>query len=98
MKGGFFSNPTVVDACSEGTTQLLSDDGFVVEFKDDDGNDQKETYKQREFEKRFFSGATISPSAKRFWKTPCAISSAARLVSPSSSLSVRSTLPSSRRS
>ena len=59
VKDGFLINPTVVDARSEVTTQLLSDDGFVVEFKDDDGDgDQKETYKQREFEKRFFSKAT----------------------------------------
>ena len=58
VKDGFLINPTVVDARSEVTTQLLSDDGFVVEFKDGDGDDQKEIYKQREFEKRFFSPAT----------------------------------------
>jgi type I site-specific restriction endonuclease len=36
VKDGFLVNPTVVDARSEVTTQLLSDDGFVVQFKDDD--------------------------------------------------------------
>ncbi len=54
VKDGFLINPTVVDARSEITTKLLSESGFVVEFKDDAGEDQKAAYKQREFEKRFF--------------------------------------------
>lgn len=66
VKDGFLINPTVVDARSEVTTQLLSDDGFVVEFKDDLGEDQKETYKQREFEKRFFADATNQIFCKTF--------------------------------
>jgi type I restriction enzyme R subunit len=66
VKDGFLINPTVVDARSEVTTQLLSDDGFVVEFKDDEGDNQKETYKQREFEKRFFSPATNQLFCKTF--------------------------------
>jgi type I restriction enzyme R subunit len=57
-EGPFLINPTVVDARTDITTQLLSDSGFVAEFKDDDGDDQKEAYRQREFEKRFFSEAT----------------------------------------
>ncbi|MEO7100716.1 MAG: DEAD/DEAH box helicase family protein [Luteolibacter sp.] len=66
VKDGFLINPTVVDARSEVTTQLLSDEGFVVEFKDDNGDDQKETFKQREFEKRFFSPATNQLFCKTF--------------------------------
>ncbi len=66
VKDGFLINPTVVDARSEITTELLSDDGFVVEFKDDQGEDQKEAYKQREFEKRFFSPATNQVFCKTF--------------------------------
>lgn len=66
VKDGFLINPTVVDARSEITTQLLSEDGFVVEFKDDQGDDQKETFKQREFEKRFFSDATNQLFCKTF--------------------------------
>jgi type I restriction enzyme R subunit len=68
VKDGFLINPIVVDARSEVTTQLLSDDGFVVEFKDDEGEDQKEAFQQREFEKRFFSDATNQISAKPFLK------------------------------
>ena len=66
VKDGFLINPTVVDARSDITTQLLSEDGFVVEFKDDQGEDQKESFKQREFEKRFFSDATNQLFCKTF--------------------------------
>ena len=66
VKDGFLINPTVVDARSEITTKLLSDDGFVVEFKDDEGEDQKEAYKQREFEKRFFAKSTNELFCKTF--------------------------------
>jgi type I restriction enzyme R subunit len=66
VKDGFLINPTVVDARSDITTQLLSEDGFVVEFKDDQGEDQKESFKQREFEKRFFSDATNQLFCKIF--------------------------------
>ncbi|MBN2703172.1 MAG: DEAD/DEAH box helicase family protein [Pontiellaceae bacterium] len=66
VKEGYLINPTVVDARSDVTTQLLSDGGFVVEFKDDDGEDQKESFKQREFEKRFFSPATNQLFCKIF--------------------------------
>ena len=66
VKDGFLINPTVVDARSEVTTQLLSDEGFVVAVKDDTGEDQEETYKQREFEKRFFSKATNQLFCKTF--------------------------------
>ena len=66
VKDGFLINPTVVDARSEITTELLSESGFVVEFKDDAGDDQKEAYKQREFEKRFFSPATNQLFCKIF--------------------------------
>jgi type I restriction enzyme R subunit len=66
VKEGWLINPTVVDARSEVTTQLLSDQGFVVEFKDDEGDDKRETFKQREFEKRFFSPATNQLFCKTF--------------------------------
>lgn len=66
VKDGFLINPTVVDARSDVTTQLLSEAGFVVEFKDDEGEDQKESYKRREFEKRFFSDATNKLFCKLF--------------------------------
>jgi type I restriction enzyme, R subunit len=56
----------VVDARTEVTTDLLSKQGFVVSFTDDAGEDQEEAFKQREFEKRFFSKATNQVFCKTF--------------------------------
>jgi type I restriction enzyme R subunit len=66
VKDGFLINPTVVDARSDVTTQLLSDKGFVAEFKDAEGDDQKESFKQRQFEKKFFSESTNQLFCKIF--------------------------------
>ena len=66
VKEGFLISPTVVDARTEVTTELLSKEGFVVAFTDDTGEDQQQTYKQREFEKRFFSDATNQLFCKTF--------------------------------
>ena len=66
VKDGYLINPMVVDARSEVTTKLLSDKGFVVEFKDDQGEDQETVYKQREFEKKFFSDGTNELFCKIF--------------------------------
>ena len=66
VRDGFLINPTVVDARTEVTTRLLSEEGFVASFTDDNGEDQHEAYKQREFEKRFFSEATNQLFCKTF--------------------------------
>jgi len=66
VKEGYLINPTVVDARTEITTELLSEEGFVVSFTDDAGEDQQEAFKQREFEKRFFAGATNQLFCKTF--------------------------------
>ena len=66
VKDGFLINPTVVDARTDVTTQLLSEEGFVVSFIDETGEDQEEAYKQREFEKRFYSEATNQLFCKTF--------------------------------
>jgi len=66
VKDGFLINPTVVDARTEITTELLSEEGFIVTFTDEEGEDQKEAYKQREFEKRFFADATNQLFCKTF--------------------------------
>ena len=66
VKDGFLINPTVVDARTEVTTQLLAAEGFVVSFTDDTGDEHEETYKQREFEKRFFADATNQLFCKTF--------------------------------
>ncbi|MBI1383229.1 MAG: DEAD/DEAH box helicase [Planctomycetaceae bacterium] len=66
VKDGYLINPTVVDARTEVTAALLSDEGFLVSFTDETGEDQQEAFKQREFEKRFFSEATNAVFCKAF--------------------------------
>jgi type I restriction enzyme R subunit len=66
VKEGYLLSPTVVDARTEVTTELLSEEGFVVSFTDDTGEDQQEAFKQREFEKRFFADATNQLFCKTF--------------------------------
>lgn len=66
VRDGYLINPTVVDARTEITTHLLSEAGFVAAFIDDTGEDQEEAFRQRDFEKRFFSEATNSLFCKTF--------------------------------
>jgi len=54
VRDGYLVNPFVIDARSEVTTQLLSDKGFTVDF----GEGESQTFRQRDFEKKFFSQAT----------------------------------------
>jgi len=56
----------VIDARSGITTKLLSEQGFIIEFKDEEGDNQNETYKHRQFEKRFFSENTNQVFCKTF--------------------------------
>ena len=58
VRDGYLISPTVVDARTEVTTQLLAEEGFVASFTDDAGEHHEEIFKQREFETRFFSEAT----------------------------------------
>ena len=66
VREGYLVNPIVVDARTEITTELLSEDGFAISFTDDAGEDQQETFKKREFEKRFFAQATNQLLCKTF--------------------------------
>ena len=66
VRDGYLVNPTVVDARTEVTTQLLADDGFTVSFTDDTGDEHEETFRQREFERRFFADATNQVFCKTF--------------------------------
>jgi type I restriction enzyme, R subunit len=58
VKAGFLINPYVVDARTGVTTQLLSDEGFVVTTTDEDGNELEEAFSGRDFEKKFFAENT----------------------------------------
>jgi type I restriction enzyme R subunit len=58
VKDGFLVNPIVVDARTEITTQLLSDEGYSVLTANNDGEDEEQSFYQRDFEKKFFSDNT----------------------------------------
>ncbi|HOF66319.1 MAG TPA: DEAD/DEAH box helicase family protein [Candidatus Fermentibacter daniensis] len=66
VRDGYLVNPTVVDARTSVTTELLSEDGFVATFRDDAGDEYEEAFHQSEFERRFFSGSTNLLFCKTF--------------------------------
>ena len=68
VKDGYLINPKVIDARTEITTELLSDQGYVFQGVDDDGNDFEETFTQRDFERKFFSDNTNTIFCETFLK------------------------------
>ncbi|MCG3142014.1 MAG: hypothetical protein HDKAJFGB_03375 [Anaerolineae bacterium] len=66
VRDGYLINPLVVDARTEVTAQLLSDKGFAVLVADEAGEDDEQFFKQRDFEKNFFSEATNRLFCKTF--------------------------------
>jgi len=58
VKDGFLVNPTVIDARSNVTTQLLSDEGFKYVETTAQGEDSITYFEETDFEKRFFSENT----------------------------------------
>lgn len=68
VRDRFLINPYVVDARTEITTQLLSDEGFVVETTDENGNEVKEAFGGRDFERKFFADATNDVFCETFLK------------------------------
>ena len=58
VKDGFLINPLVVDARTDITTQLLSDEGYAVLAVTENTEDTEQTFYQKDFEKKFFSDPT----------------------------------------
>lgn len=58
VKDGFLINPVVVDARTDITTQLLSDEGYAALATDEGEDAAEKTYYHKDFEKKFFSEAT----------------------------------------
>jgi len=58
VKDGFLINPVVVDARTDITTQLLSDEGYAVLASGEDEEDAEQAFYHKDFEKKFFSEAT----------------------------------------
>nr|WP_315427712.1 DEAD/DEAH box helicase family protein [uncultured Albidiferax sp.] len=67
VRDGFLINPLVVDARTEVTTQLLSDEGYaavVINEAAQGEQSSEQRFKQKSFEKKFFSDATNRVFAK----------------------------------
>jgi len=58
VKEGFLINPTVVDARTDITAELLSEKGYAVMVEKEEGGEEEETFFQRDFEKKFYSEKT----------------------------------------
>ncbi|MFD2573316.1 DEAD/DEAH box helicase family protein [Spirosoma soli] len=68
VKAGYLVNPTVVDARTSITTQLLSEEGYAVLVEDKDGNETEASFVHRDFEKKFFSETTNYVFCETFLK------------------------------
>ena len=68
VRDGYLVNPKVIDIRSDVTTQLLSDEGYVFSGLDEDGNETEETFRQKDFEKKFFSSETNQIICETFLK------------------------------
>ncbi len=62
----FLVSPTVVDARTEITTQLLSDQGYSVIVTDEDGEEKEAIFTHRDFERKFLSEETNKALCKVF--------------------------------
>ncbi|HCL56670.1 MAG TPA: restriction endonuclease subunit R [Spirochaetia bacterium] len=58
VKDGFLINPTVVDARTDITAELLSEKGYAVMVEKEEGGEEEESFYQKDFEKKFFSEQT----------------------------------------
>ncbi|HHS49159.1 MAG TPA: restriction endonuclease subunit R, partial [Desulfurella acetivorans] len=66
VKDGYLVNPVVVDARTEITTQLLSDQGYSVIIQNEEGEEVEENFVHKDFEKKFFSDNTNKAFCKAF--------------------------------
>lgn len=66
VKHGYLIAPIVVDARTDITTELLSEQGYAVITKDEDGQETKEQMFHTDFEKKFFSDNTNIVLCKTF--------------------------------
>ena len=68
VRDGFLVNPIVIDARTEITTELLSDMGYSVIIENEEGEEEKKTYFQRDFERKFYSEKTNITLCKTFFE------------------------------
>lgn len=68
VKDGYLVNPTVIDARTEITTQLLSDKGYAVLQPNEEGNLEEQIFYHKDFERKFYSEKTNRMFAKTFFE------------------------------
>lgn len=68
VRDGYLINPVVVDARTDITTQLLSDEGYAIAVTDENGEEAEQSFYQRDFEKKFFSETTNKIFCETFLK------------------------------
>lgn len=66
VKDNYLINPVVIDARTDITTQLLSDNGYAVVIENMEGQEEEETFFHRDFERKFFSEKTNRVFCKSF--------------------------------
>ena len=66
VKDNYLINPIVVDARTEITTQLLSEKGYSVKHKDEEGVEEEKIFYHKDFEKKFYSNKTNIVFCKSF--------------------------------
>ncbi|MEO7082295.1 MAG: DEAD/DEAH box helicase family protein, partial [Flavobacteriales bacterium] len=66
VNAGFLINPVAIDARTKITAKLLSEQGYAVTTKNDDGDEEEQTYVHRDFERKFFSPETNTAFCKAF--------------------------------
>lgn len=68
VRDGFLINPIVVDARTDITTKLLSEEGYAVLAVSEDEENAEQTFYQKDFEKKFFSEDTNRVFCETFLK------------------------------
>ncbi|MEX0910067.1 MAG: DEAD/DEAH box helicase family protein [Candidatus Paceibacterota bacterium] len=66
VNDGFLINPIVVDARTEITTDLLSDEGLAVHKTNEDGESVDDIFNERHYERKFFNEETNIAMCKAF--------------------------------
>lgn len=66
VNDGFLINPIVVDARTEITTQLLSDEGLSIHRTMDNGEEVEDVFNEKHFEKKVFNDETNIAMCKAF--------------------------------
>jgi type I restriction enzyme, R subunit len=66
VNDGFLINPIVIDARTEITTDLLSDEGLAVHKTNEDGESVDDIFNERHYERKFFNEETNIAMCKAF--------------------------------